>query len=119
MNHRPNRMARGATLLGGYLFAWSLSAAPMSEYGVTEPGAPVRPAARPGSGNIKLEDAARGLPRAEPKKRTLRCWQYGQLIVERRVDRVTDSAPRIVDIGKKDERQVQLYDFRSSTCLLE
>jgi hypothetical protein len=106
--------------LGRHLSAWALLAASCSVYGGGEVvGQPIQPAVRPGSASVSVEDAARGLARPESKKRTLRCWQHGQLIIERRMDNMPDDATRIVRIGPGDEPEAQLFDLRTSTCLLQ
>jgi hypothetical protein len=81
-------------------------------------GRPTQSPLRPRSASVSVEDAARRLVRPDSIKRTLRCWQHGQLIVERRVGNMPDDATRIVRIGSGDEPEAQLFDLRTATCLL-
>jgi hypothetical protein len=104
----------------GHLSAWALIAASCSLFGGGEAaGQLIQLPLRPGGASVSVEDAARGLARPESKKRTLRCWQHGELIVERRVNNMPDDATRVVRIGPGDEPEAQLFDLRTSTCLLQ
>ncbi len=51
--------------------------------------------------------------------RTLRCWQEGQLIVERRVRDGGDETPRSVELADPQDRPMRLYDLRNAICMIE
>lgn len=82
-------------------------------------GKPTKPTTRQASAAVAVDDAANGLPKRPDNKRTLRCWQNGQLIVERRVELPPEDANRIVRIGSAEKIEAQLFDLRNSTCLLQ
>ncbi len=82
-------------------------------------GPPKKPNIRPASAAVTVDEATTGLPKRAEKKRTLRCWQNGLLIVERRIEQPPEDANRIVRIGSADDLEAQLFDLRNSTCLLQ
>lgn len=87
--------------------------------GVEVRGQPTKPVVRPNT-SVNVDEAAKGLEKIEaPRLRTLRCWQNGQLIVERRIERIPEDATRIVRIGDSLDPEAQVFDLRSSTCVLQ
>ncbi len=82
-------------------------------------GPPSKPNIRPASAAVTVDEASKGLSKRADKKRTLRCWQNGLLIVERRIEQPPEDANRIVRIGGADDLDAQLFDLRNSTCLLQ
>jgi hypothetical protein len=82
-------------------------------------GKPTKPSSVQTSPALVVDDLASGLGKRVEKKRTLRCWQNGLLILERRVALPPEDANRIVRIGNAEELEAQLFDLRNATCLLQ
>jgi hypothetical protein len=82
-------------------------------------GKPTKPSVVQFSPAVVVDDLAGGLGTRAEKKRTLRCWQNGLLILERRVVLPPEDANRIVRIGSAVDLEAQLFDLRNATCLLQ
>jgi hypothetical protein len=82
-------------------------------------GRPTKPSSVQSSPAVVVDDLAGSLGKRAEKKRTLRCWQNGLLILERRVVLPPEDASRTVRIGSAEEIEAQLFDLRNAICLLQ
>jgi hypothetical protein len=106
----------GCQLLAGALFAHSYSVCNAEEFRAGMRGDTafaIAPA------NVNVDEAARHSPAPEAKRRLLRCWQHGHLIVERRIDNIPIGAKRVDGLGPAGKSGARLFALRSATCLLE
>jgi hypothetical protein len=55
----------------------------------------------------------------KPKKQTLRCWQNGQLIVERPVSTPPPESAKAVSIDSDVASGMRLFDLRNAMCLVQ
>lgn len=78
--------------------------------------------------NASIDDIDE-IPAPAAKKYTLRCWQQGQLILERQVDDLPPDSGKTVPLdGGRDANAgkdaavrggMRLFDLRNATCLLQ
>ena len=76
------------------------------------------PADARGLGEIESIDT-RAIGTTTHKERILRCWQKGQLIIERRVDQVPAEAAQAVRVAVDGCEALRLYDLDNATCLID
>ena len=69
-------------------------------------------------GDVEIDEIDRAARVRTGNARTLRCWQRGQLIVERPIHAAPPESLRAVELGG-DAGAMQLYDLKNSTCLIE
>jgi hypothetical protein len=65
-----------------------------------------------------IDAIERVTPGQTKKQYTLRCWQNGVLIVERRAAGMPDDSAKVVRIEGEQDSAMRLFDLRNATCLL-
>jgi len=71
------------------------------------------------SRNVDVGKAVSALSGAETKKRVLRCWQDGRLILERKVSQAAKPGDARQRVYIPRHREPELFDLQNTTCLLD
>lgn len=127
MTHAMHRRTRPAAGFRWFLLTLGLAiglatTADPAHAGVEPPVQAPEPAILSKRGPVTdtgVAEIDRWVDRQRRSERTLRCWQEGQLIVERRVREGAEPHPRSVELADPQDRPMQLYDLRNAICMIE